>query len=331
MVQQTLIRNSHKITPKLNINLQEIKDNNQQLPFNSINVALTIKELANKAPGPSKLRKPHFTNLPPNMIRNITHLFNCSYATGMYPTQFKTAEIILFPKETGEKSNPMNYRPISLLNFLGKVYAKLLNQKLVKHLEDNGIIKESQHGFRRKKSTSTLIAQLYERIAREKCTYRKTMITMILRDISKAFDKIWHKGLIYKMMQTGMNAQLLRSLSNFLHNRKAYIKVNKTKGPLFSLHAGVPQGDVLSPTLFLIMCNDYPEPRHDRTRRNFCKQYADDFTQVIINKFTSTINDARREIHRQNILHEINRQNEYELKWKLKNKYGKIQTSTHRI
>ncbi|CAL4067354.1 unnamed protein product [Meganyctiphanes norvegica] len=156
MVQQTLLRNSHKITSKLNINLQEIKDNNQQLPFNSINVALTIKELANKAPGPSKLRKPHFTNLPPNMIRNITHLFNCSYATGMYPTQFKTAEIILFPKETGEKSNPMNYRPISLLNFLGKVYAKLLNQKLVKHLEDNGIIKESQHGFRRKKRAPPL-------------------------------------------------------------------------------------------------------------------------------------------------------------------------------
>ena len=140
------------------------------------------------------------------------------------------------------------------------------------------------------------------------------MITVVLRDISKAFDKIWHDGLIYKMMQTGMNKHLLRILANFLKNRKAYIRENKATGPTFHLKAGVPQGDVLSPTLFLIMCNDYPAPAFDDNRHNFCKQYADDFTQVIISKFTANVNDARREIHRQNVQNEINRQNEYELK-----------------
>ena len=90
-------------------------------------------------------------------MRNITHLFNCCYSIGIYPAQFKNAEIILIPKPEGEKTDPNNYRPISLLNFLGKVFAHLLNKKLVKHLEDNNIIKESQHGFRKKRSSTTLL------------------------------------------------------------------------------------------------------------------------------------------------------------------------------
>ena len=90
----------------------------------------------------------------------------------------------MIPKPEGEKSDPNNYRPISLLNFLGKVFASILNKKLVKHLEDNNIIKESQHGFRKKRSSTTLIAQLYERIAREKAGGRhKTLVTMVLRDV----------------------------------------------------------------------------------------------------------------------------------------------------
>ena len=118
---------------------------------------------------------------------------------------------------------------------------------------------------------------------------------------------------------------MVRILSNFLHNREAYIKINNTKGPIFKLEAGVPQGDVLSPTLFLIMCNDYPDPTYIRTKRNFNMQYADDFTQIIINKFTGKINDARRELHRKNIQTEIDRQNRYEKKWKLKTNAEKFQ------
>ena len=317
-VNQTLINNSDKITPKMQINLQEIRDENQNLTFSIYDVAMAIKYIANKAPGPDTLKKAYLSNLPANIIAIITHLFNCSYQTGNYPSQFKTGEIILFPKENTDTSNPKNYRPISLLNILGKVFAKLLNNKLVNHLEENNIIRPSQHGFRKKKSTSTLLAQLYERIAKEKGVHKKrTMVTMVLRDVSKAFDKIWIKGLIYKMLRLRLEPPLLRTLSSFLTNRKAYIKVNKYKGPTFNLKAGVPQGDVLSPTLFLIYCNDYPLPTVNRRQRNFCKQYADDFTQIIIDQFNGDIDDARRELHRQNIIQEINKQNEYERKWKV--------------
>ena len=167
-------------------------------------------------------------------------MFNCCYASGIYPEQFKTAEIIMIPKNTVPSSDPDKYRPISLLNFLGKVFAKILNNKLVQHLENNNIIKDSQHGFRKRRSTSTLLANLYERIAREKGTDRKTLVTLVTRDVQKAFDKVWHQGILYKLLQTGLDEHLLRTIADFLHNRKAYIKINKHYGEIFYLNAGVP-------------------------------------------------------------------------------------------
>ena len=126
-------------------------------------------------------------------------------------------------------------------------------------------------------------------------------------------------------MQTGIETPLLRILANFLHNRRARIRVNHTLGNTFNLLAGVPQGDVLSPTLYLVMCNDYSTPTFNQQSRNFCKQYADDFTQVIVSKFNTNIKPQHREIHIRNVEAEINKQNEYERLWKIKTNTEKFQ------
>ena len=201
-----------------------------------------------------------------------------------------------------------------------------MNKKLVKHLEDRGIIKESQHGFRQKRSSTTLLANLYERIAREKAGAKNTLVTLILRDVKKAFDKLWHRGLIFKLMETGIETPLLRTLTNFITDRKAYIRVNKSKGNTFRIRSGVPQGDILSPTLYLLICNGYPTPTFNQQSRNFVKQYADDFTQVIISKFNTRILDHRhKEIHKNNIEEEIRKQNEFEKEWKISTNMQKFQ------
>ena len=324
-VNTVLNQNSDKITPKWNINLNSIRNNQGILPFDNQDTKHNITTLANKAPGPSKLRKSHYANIPQNIINNITHIFNCCYALGLYPNQFKHAEIILIPKAEGSLKDPANYRPISLINFLGKVFAKLLNKKLVTHLETHNIIKESQHGFRKKRSSTTLITNLYERIAREKAGNRKTLVTLVLRDVKKAFDKVWHNGLIYKLIQTGIDTPMIRILANFLHNRKAHIRLNKEKGDTFNLTAGVPQGDVLSPTLYLIMCNDFPHPTRNNQSKNFCHQYADDFTQVIVSKFNTNITHTHKELHIQNVQDEITKQNDFDKTWKITTNMNKFQ------
>ena len=178
MVNDTIQQNIQKFTPIQIINLQSIRDpGTNTLPIDNLDIVNAIKSQKDRTPGPSGIRKPYYSNLPPNIISNICHMFNCCYAAGIYPEQFKTAEIVMIPKNNLPTDDPDKYRPISLLNFLGKIFEKILYIKLVEHLESNHIIKDTQHGFRKRRSTSTLLANLYKRIAREKGTDRKTLFT----------------------------------------------------------------------------------------------------------------------------------------------------------
>ena len=197
-VNENLEEVREQIQVKPIIDLNSIRDANNDLPFHNFNVRLAIKQLKDRAPGPSKLRKIHFSHLPDNIITNITHLINCSYATGLFPKQLKEAIIIMAPKAGKESKNPLNYRPISLLNLLAKIYSKLMNIKFLEHFEENNILRESQYGFRKKRGTASLLTQLYERVARAKSD-KRTLVTLVLRDVKKAFDKVWIKGLIHKL------------------------------------------------------------------------------------------------------------------------------------
>ena len=315
-----------KITPKWIIDFNELRNTNNNDYLNLVididDVKFSIKSLKDKCPGPSKLRKKHFLNLPDNILHNITHIFNCCLAVGYYPKQFKHAHIIFIHKPGTQKHDPLNYRPISLLNTLGKIFGKILNRKLLQFMDHHNIIRDSQHGFRTKRGTSSLIANMYERIAREKDD-KKTLITIVTRDISKAFDKVHRESLIYKLSRLRLPDPLLRIVSNFLHDRTAQVKLNNKLGEVFNLRSGVPQGDVLSPLLFLIMMNDYPEPSWEGNQRNFVVQYADDFTQVIVTKFNK-INDNSRAIHKEYVQSEILKQNIYEKKWKIKSNVSKF-------
>ena len=116
---------------------------------------------------------------------------------------------------------------------------------------------------------------------------------------------------------------MLRILSNYLQNRTAQVRLNNELGDVFSLETGVPQGDILSPVLFLIMMNDYPEPSWEGNKRNFVLQFADDMSQIVVTK-CNKINDNSRAVHRENVKSEILKQNLYERKWKIKSNLDKF-------
>ena len=307
------------LEPERIINLQ-----NQDEQITTVDVRLAIKQAKNKAPGPSKLRKIHFENMPPNIIRNIAHILNCSHACGYYPKKLKIANIVMIPKPNTRQTDAKNYRPISLLNFMSKIYSRIINNKLKDFLEQNNCIRDTQFGFRKKRGTSSLLTQMYELIARTKCN-KKTLVTIVSRDVSKAFDKLWRRGLIYKLIEMGLPNKMIKILNSYLNDRYAAITINKDRGEEFRLDTGVPQGDVLSATLYIIMVNDLPVPNRRGNSRNYILQYADDTTQIIITRFNVNIRPEHKIIHNQNVKNEIIKQNQYENKWKISTNLNKFE------
>ncbi len=157
----------------------------------------------------------------------------------------------------------------------GKIFEKIIQARLNSFLTENNVLKERQHGFRTYKGTHTAIATIYETTGN--ALAKKKQVYVVLRDLAKAFDKVWHNGLKHKILRLGLPDILEKILCNFLDNRKAKIKFGNDYSRDIHLLSGVPQGSVLSPTLYTLFTNDLPSPEYG------CLDimYADDVTQVI--------------------------------------------------
>ena len=280
------------------ITLQEIKD--------------IIKQLKNNAPGTSKVNKAIMQQLPEQALITYTELLNITLSMGYFPLPFKHAKVILIPKPDKPTTDPINYRPISLLEVPGKIFEKIINKRTRTFLEINRILPETQHGFRAARSTDTALALTTETIAKNLAEGKQCCIA--LRDVSKAFDKVWHEGLQFKINQINLPIILQKILNSFLTNRTASIALNDHTGPPFHIHSGVPQGSSISPTLYTIYTHDVPPPISDSINI----QYADDITQII------TYAGKSKKMLSRKIEKEIININTYEKLWK-------IQTNTQKF
>ena len=184
--------------------------------------------------------------------------------------------MIYILKEGKSPIEHINYRPISLLNIPGKIFEKILNNRIIQHLEMNNLQTPRQHGFRKNRGTHTATAILNETIATAFGNGNK--VNVVLEDISKAFDKVWHDEL--KLIQANFPTYLVRINSYYLENRTAAIRIGTFLGQKFPLLSGVPQGGYLSPTLFALYTADLPPP----SGNNESIIYADGITQIIQKK-----------------------------------------------
>ena len=216
----------------------------------------------------------------------------------------------MFTHKTGKDPRfAQNYRPIALLEVPGKLMERLINDRASRFFEENNLHNPHQYGFRKRKGTDTAIAVAYETIV---LTQQKKQHC---RDVAKAFDRVWVEGLQFKVLQTELPDILKRMLCSFVTGRTAQIKIDKHIGPRFQRQAGVPQGSILSPTLFIFYTQDIPSPATDT---DVDVIFADDISQVIIyegnDKEEAAIQTER----------EIVRVNEYKKFWKIKTNKNKF-------
>lgn len=132
-----------------------------------------------------------------------------------------------------------------------------------------------QHGFRKSRGTHTALAIIIDTIAMAKAN--KEQVNLILRDIKKTFDKVWHTGLKCKLLKTTLPTYMKKILCDYLTDRLIYIQIGNFLGPPFELENGVPQGGCLSPTLFIFYTSDMPQP----TPYSEYVTFADDITQTV--------------------------------------------------
>ena len=209
-----------------------------------------IVGMKNKAPGNSGIRKSIKEKCPEIALRKYMELINHSLSLAYFPKIIKYAILRLIVKEREDPKNPINYRPILLLEFPGKIFERLINERLTKYLEEHNKLNNNQYAFRKGRGTQQAIATLYETVAlSQREGYR---CNVICRDVAKAFDKVWLDGLKFKILQLELPELYERLLSDFITNRTAAIKLNNAISEEIKLQSGVPQGSILSPTLYSI-------------------------------------------------------------------------------
>lgn len=242
-----------------------------------------IRKLPNKkSPGADGIRSEMLKNCSRKTIVALVYIFNACVVLSYFPEAWKKAIVIPVRKPGKPGCNVSSYRPISLLSLLGKIYERFLLRKIQIHTERTNVIPNTQFGFRSGHSTSHQVLRMVKKI---KAGFRQTKSTgLILFDLKCAFDTVWHGGLLYKMDQIGLPRHIIKTIKSFLSNRTFSVKVGGCKSSERCIKAGVPQGAVLSPSLFNIYMYDMPTFEDCSTA-----QFADDVGIAHTNKRAASI------------------------------------------
>ena len=209
-----------------------------------------------KATGSDGISEVVLKNISPELSPLLGKLSNCCLKEKCFPNIWKLSSVCPVFKIAGERSSPSQYRPISLLSVISKLLEAVINQRVLAHLSKNNLLSDKQYGFRSSRSTADALTVFTHRISQ--ALYVNRDVRAVALDISKAFDKVRHKGLLLKLACYGISGNLLAVIESFLSNRSLQVVVIGQTSDAHKINAGVHQGSLLGPTLFLIFINDLP-------------------------------------------------------------------------
>ena len=312
-VTEFLVRNKDRTEPYELADLGRLAgDNYLTAPVEIYDILAIIARMKNKAPGESGINKVILKNLPRMATERLAQIVNILLSMGYFSVKYKNGMMIFTQKENKDARDPLNYRPITLLEIPGKMLERIINDRVTIFMEENNKLNVNQYGFRKGYGTEMALCKIYEKIAINQ--NERGQCNIVCRDVAKAFDKVWHEGLKYKILHAGLPGIIERILCNFLDDRSAVIKKRGIISERFNLKSGVPQGSILSPTLFIYYTSDLPRPGPGGTGVMF----ADDVTQIVGYPHSSKRMLALRTER------EINRVNTFEKQWKIKTNKNKF-------
>lgn len=242
-----------------------------------------IKELKpRKASGLDGIKNFMLKRLPNSAVLYFCFIINCCLKLQYFPQTWKTAKVIPIIKPNKPLDSVHSYRPISLLSSLSKILEKVLKERIWKFNHQHKIIPVNQFGFKPFHSTVHQIKRICNHINTGFNNGNSTVLVTL--DIEKAFDSVWYNGLLYKMIQLNFPLYIIRIIESFLKNRLFCVCLNDRYSDLVEIPAGVPQGSVLGPLLYILYCSDFPN-------LNGCEwaSYADDTCIFFSHEFGQNI------------------------------------------
>ena len=238
-----------------------------------------------KAKGHDRISNKIISYLLPSLTPILHPLYNILLFRGHYPMVWKRAMGLMILKPKKKKSDPGSFRPISLLCNLGKVLESIVTTRLYSWAESTNLLPPEQSGFRKKRSVNDRLFQLTQIVAQQFAKRQTQRLGAIFLDVEKAFDRVWHNGLRFKLLNLNLPPLLTRWISNFLKDRVVQAYIMGTTSRDVTINHGVPQGSPLSPILYLIFTHDLPPP----TSKVFRSIFADDLKYFVAGPKLSTI------------------------------------------
>ena len=229
------------------------KEESYNLPFTEREFDAALTTCNDTAPGPDNIPYAMIKHAPRNTRKFILSIINRIYHDHSYPTVWELAIILAFYKPGKDKLLATSYRPIALTSCVCKIMEKMVNARLVWYLEKKGLLSSAQCGFRRMHSTNDVLIRLESSIC-EAFASKQHHVTIFF-DLEKAYDTAWRYGILKTIHDTGLRGEMPLFIQAFLARRFFQVKVSNTLSERKCQEEGVPQGSVLSVTLFALAIN----------------------------------------------------------------------------